>query len=771
MSKISKILDPFTLGTLMREYIEEHIKDNGGTHELIAKKIGCSKSVLSKFLSGERDISAERLMRLVNFLRLGEEAIRSLFALTVYELPHYLTVHYTETRSDLPSKGELPDPGDLPIGSRFPFLRNAIFSGRGHDLSALADFLIYSKGMSHTVALCGIAGVGKTQLAIEFCYRFGRYFDGVHWISAADSNTIMAEIVECGERMGLQPWPDLPKERLALTLRALDTGRRLIVFDNIDGPEVLNAWLPNLSHSAVLATSRHQEWPSYMGLKTYILDVFMKEESIELLRRLVPRLEVVSEENISELADILGHLALALDLAGRFLHKQGRMTLSTYIANLNNEKNLLKNISLNGKRWLDEGSPTGIPLAVISAFNISWKRFGKERKHLGSRIAQKMFFAMGWCQPNIAIPVEVLDNFAKNWNATSIDVEFGLYLFYNLGLLSPSLKGPTIHPLIADFAQLKSSREILPLLAKSLNEICEIEYMTGRPDRYARLLPHLRHVATEAEKASAKLAGTLWNNYGSLLYSLGDFKRGQEYIERIIRIQENKLGSDDPDLADLYLNLGQILTDQGKPEKALGYFYNAIHIWEKTPDQFSHPIAVATNNIGNNLQDQGNLPEALNYYKRALAIWEKEPNENEVIIAIALNNIGDVLRGLGDYDNARLYLERAKSLWEGQPDGSHPYITHPLINLSRLCVETKEFQKAKEYAERALLKDQQIFGDDHPNVGLDHYHLGNALAELGDFTNARQCYETALQILKKYYPDDHTKVCAAVAALEAIKGK
>lgn len=71
----------------------------------------------------------------------------------------------------------------LPAGSYIPFPRNALFTGRESDLKTLAGILCEpgtSSGAIISQALTGMGGIGKTQLAVEFAYRYGHLFAGVH---------------------------------------------------------------------------------------------------------------------------------------------------------------------------------------------------------------------------------------------------------------------------------------------------------------------------------------------------------------------------------------------------------------------------------------------------------------------------------------------------------------------------------------------------------------------------------------------------------------
>jgi len=79
----------------------------------------------------------------------------------------------------LPPAGELPKPGPLPAGSLLPFSRNGLFTGRVEPLRAAARALLYDgKEAGAAYVVQGLGGVGKTQLAVQFAFCYGRYFRG-----------------------------------------------------------------------------------------------------------------------------------------------------------------------------------------------------------------------------------------------------------------------------------------------------------------------------------------------------------------------------------------------------------------------------------------------------------------------------------------------------------------------------------------------------------------------------------------------------------------
>src|SRR5215469_4852976 len=95
----------------------------------------------------------------------------------------------------------LPPRASLPTGSRMPLAPNPLFVGRVQEFFQIAGAL---RGDDSTVALgqvvasTGLGGLGKTQLAVEFVHRYGRFFaGGVFWLSFASADEISLQVADC----------------------------------------------------------------------------------------------------------------------------------------------------------------------------------------------------------------------------------------------------------------------------------------------------------------------------------------------------------------------------------------------------------------------------------------------------------------------------------------------------------------------------------------------------------------------------------------------
>lgn len=242
--------------------------------------------------------------------------------------------------AQLPSPDDPPPPAStLPPGSRLPFGRNDAFTGRQAALKVLANDLLFAPSaapaaITQPVAISGSGGIGKTQLAVEFCYRYGQFFYGVHWLQAdQDFNT---QVALCGQEMNLQPWPadNLPRQ-VAATLAAWERQpQRLLVLDNLADPAILADWLPQLNPFKLLITSRSSKFAKNFGVRSHPLELLERAESIELLRKLAPRLQSDPNSELDPIANRLSDFPLALHLAGTYLEYVEVATPKSYLKRL-----------------------------------------------------------------------------------------------------------------------------------------------------------------------------------------------------------------------------------------------------------------------------------------------------------------------------------------------------------------------------------------------------------------------------------------------------
>lgn len=206
----------------------------------------------------------------------------------------------------------------------------AAFTGRDAELGTLVAAADDAAGDGGAVAICaigGMAGVGKTALAVHAAHllapRFpdGQLFlslhghtPGQHPVDPADALTsllLTTGLAADAIPPGLEPRMALWRDRLA--------GRRLLlVLDDAVSHDQVRPLLPGSPGSLVLITSR-RHLTALEDTRIVSLDTLPPAEAAALLVRLAGRAELGSAD-VAELAQLAGHLPLAVGMLGRQLH-------------------------------------------------------------------------------------------------------------------------------------------------------------------------------------------------------------------------------------------------------------------------------------------------------------------------------------------------------------------------------------------------------------------------------------------------------------------
>lgn len=247
----------------------------------------------------------------------------------------------------------------LPPHSFIPFNPNPEFVGREADLVELylaAIGNLKKIGINH-VSTTGLGGVGKTQLAIEFAYRFSFAFHAVFWMDATNPERWREQFISLArDRLGL----DIPDRETATAglqwLLALQSHFKrnrdaLLVLDNVTDPKNLNsdrfvaADLTPLSFGAsvLFTTRRSLELP---GVVSYPLGMLSPDAAYQLLTARRTPDSSQEMDSAHQITRAVGYLALAIVLIAGYQNKFRSVTFREYHEALSKQK--LDSIDLSG---------------------------------------------------------------------------------------------------------------------------------------------------------------------------------------------------------------------------------------------------------------------------------------------------------------------------------------------------------------------------------------------------------------------------------------
>ena len=702
------------------------------------------------------------------------------------------------TLADIPLT-TVPSPGLLPSGTMLPLAANPLFVGRQEALQTLAHQM-----REGTIAIVtGLGGVGKTQLAVEFAHRYGRYFcGGVFWINFRDPDSISVQVANCGGacHMALRPdFDDLPlAEQVNLVQRAWqEPVPRLLIFDDCKEVQLVK-WRQPHGGCRILVTNRGSRWDLALGARLFKINTLHREEGISLLCQFQPDMPVTIAAAI---AAELGDLPLALHLAGSFLrHYQADVSPATYLAQLQGlrGRQLLSHPSLRG--WGATFTPTNHDLHVNRTFALSYDRLNMADET--DKLAQSILARAACLAPGEPIPRNMLLATLLPASTPSAKVEKdepllaanALARLVALGLVEESQGGAflRLHRLVAEFVNgMVVDFGVQTAVEAALIDMARQCNKSDNPALLRPWQPHLQHVTAmvkdRMDEHEAKLNYVLGyhliltadyqqahlhlqraletfvkvlgenhpdtivclNRLGMLLRLMGNLTAAQTCLERALRIQEQMFRPNHPDTVQTLQEMGLLLYKMGDMVTAQTFLERALHIREQTLGPNHPDTARSLNDLGLLMQDRGYLVQARQYYERALDIYEQTLEPNHPNTATSLQSLGILLWTSGDLTGAQRCYEQAYAICERVLGPNHPHTAFTLNGLGILHQVAGDLTGALPYFERAVAICEQILGGEHPDTAISLSNFGKALEYMGDLAGAESFLIRAQTIMEQ----------------------
>jgi DNA-binding SARP family transcriptional activator/tetratricopeptide (TPR) repeat protein len=251
----------------------------------------------------------------------------------------------------------------------------AAFTGRAHELADL-DRIPDTNAVVIT-AIDGMAGIGKTALAVHIAHRLtGRYPDGqlfidLHGYTQGMRPVDPADALDHMLRSLGVPGTQIPpgiEERAALYRTRLADRRILILLDNAATETQVAPLLPGAPGCVVLVTSRRR----LAGLDhtyTLSLDTLPPADAVTLFCQIAGEERLVGQplHVVTELVELCGRLPLAIRIAAARLRSHPTWDLSHLIQRLRDQQQRLAELEA-GQR------------SVTAALDLSYQHLSTEQR-------------------------------------------------------------------------------------------------------------------------------------------------------------------------------------------------------------------------------------------------------------------------------------------------------------------------------------------------------------------------------------------------------
>ena len=102
------------------------------------------------------------------------------------------------------------------------------------------------KQFNHRVALYGMGGIGKTQIALEYVYTNKTNYERIYWITAVNQASLLFGYQKIAKIAGLKLASEVNPVDIAETVLLWLRQKQnwLLIIDNLDNIEIVDGFLP-----------------------------------------------------------------------------------------------------------------------------------------------------------------------------------------------------------------------------------------------------------------------------------------------------------------------------------------------------------------------------------------------------------------------------------------------------------------------------------------------------------------------------------------------
>jgi tetratricopeptide (TPR) repeat protein len=651
--------------------------------------------------------------------------------------------------------------------------RNPRFTGREEDIRELRAQLrtAGTTVVVAPVALQGLGGVGKTQVALEYVHRFKSDYDLIWWVECGQAQFIDVQLADLADQLtevfGIASSADATleeKARFVLNLLARSRGARpvedwLLIYDNAEDIETVTPWLPR-GGGHTLITSRNRAWAE--RARPIEVEVFTRHESVAHLLRVVP--EITSAE-ADQVAEALGDLPLAIETAAVWL-RDTDYRVADYLRELESHApEALELVQL----------PSGYPRGVAAAWDPSLNLL-RERSPAAMRLLQ----LCSVMAPNIArelIYSQGMANVLKPYDASlSEPMVIGRVVreASRLALLKiDSAAGQIqVHRLVQAVVRGRMTEDELAAVRRDVQRIL----VAARPGHevddpetwslYRIIWPHLG--SSQAMVSDEEEVRQLSVDRVRYLWVVSDLDRAAEVADTVTQRWEELAAIAEPataqvirkQLLQLEFNLANVRRSQSR-------FTDAAVLDKRVLDEQAgllgadHPHTLTTaGSYAADLRALGRYGEALAMDERTCPAWAELYGEDHRRAIDAAHNLA-VSQRLNGNAAASLRLDTTTlERYRATIGARHPNALRSAANIARDLIETGEYAEAVTRAQGVHRLCAESLGTRSPVTMDAQVLLGIALRSAGRYEEAEKEFTAAQQPLNDRFGEASSQALA-----------
>jgi tetratricopeptide (TPR) repeat protein/transcriptional regulator with XRE-family HTH domain len=694
-----------------------------------------------------------------------------------------------EQPEETPQPSSIQSVDKVPSYWHVPYQRNRYFTGRTETLERLHTTFLHTeqRGIFPVqVALCGLGGIGKTQTALEYVYRYADEYTAVLWAQADTREDLLSESISLASTLNL-PEKDL-SDHHQIAASLMDWLRThegwLLILDNADDLSMVGEFLPRGGRGHILLTTRAMATGQHIeGIE---IEKMGYEDGMSLL---LHRAKLIRDdtnlsgippplyEQASMICELVDGLPLALGQVAAYI-EESAIDLGDYLSLFQAHPS-----TLLGRG--SELSRSDYSQSVATTWALSFEKIERN-----NAVAADLLRLCAFLQPDgiseqlllqgISDPDAPLHTVAAN--PLIMYEAIGELRKYSFIRRNTQTKTLSLHRLVQLFLKDTMTREEQRMWAERVVRVVNFvlpdlsDYAVSSWAVYQTHLPHalLSYELIKEWQLAFPEAARLLDQVGVFLRDHARYSEAEPMLHDALVMREKLLGTAHLLVAKSLNNLATLYWERSEFDKAQALFERALVIREQGSVSYLE-MAESLNNLGLLYIYQkrfGDAEPLLQHSYRlceeALAGASAGDEETSDLLAASLTNLGYLYAVQGRYQEAESLYQRVYTMWEELHGSQHPNIAIVLYLLGCNSQSMMDYESSERYHLRALTMCEQLLGAMHRHTARSLNSLGELYCVQERYAEAEPLLRRALHILEVSLGPTHAEVATYLENLARL---
>ncbi|KAJ6161373.1 hypothetical protein N7470_004769 [Penicillium chermesinum] len=712
------------------------------------------------------------------------------------------------------ARPERPETPPEPL-STVPFDRDPDFVTCGSILDDIDDKC--SSPASRIIALCGLGGVGKSQLAIEYCYRVRERSLGtwVLWVHASNAARLELSYREIADRLKIFGRKDPQASVFQLLhdwLHESKRGRWILILDNLDDESLLSesvqahsqnsalrkpfrGLLPRCSHGTIILTTRHMKVARMMAKESDILGITPMDEKFASTLMKQKLTVGTTEKEIKEIVETLEFMPLAIVHAASYMeHQYPPWSVAKYLKVFRKSHRRL--LVDHEAEHMHHRRDTSASNSILVTWQISFDYIRQSHRSAANLLSLMSFF------DRQGIPRKFLQDQRRNSppdlqttrpshsdseeSATEsdedLDFNSDLLTLRDFSFISINHDGAEetieMHRLVqfALINWLEIHEEIEHWKSRFIRILCSAfpDEVSTHEESYGwkkaqKLFPHVKSAMLQRPKSDEDLL-----RWASLLFNAslhawdgGKIADMKQLVLNAKEARETLLGPEHMSTLKSSKILALAYTLQGRFPKAEVLQTHLVENIKTGLGGDNEMMIDAMNDLALTYKAQGRLQEAAELQWQVMEKSKKLFPEDHPNSIAALANLAATCNKMGDYQHAEILGDTSVRIFVPKLGLHHPNTMACMGNLASTYISQNRFDEAKVLLEPVLGFSQRFYGVNSPNCFPAMNSLATLHQEQGQWEEAEKLY---MQILTspEAHGEEHPDTLTVLSNLAAL---